>query len=311
MAKHHYVSKFYYKNFVYSAENPFVYTMNKEGKISNRRKSASQIGYEADYNTPDQEREQGKLETKYNRVLMDFIKESDQEGHYPADEFIRFVSFIFGNNIFVRKKLGSACTLENILPGAAELGINIVMDNGHKGKFDWSQSFSDLVYKEFQNWQWELIRLDPRACPAHFITSDNPVSIFNPENVENPIDLRLKCDGSKHRLFRLSTSKDKNDIGVVVTFKSISFGQNVVLTFPITPRLGLIGFSYSETQNNFNDGSKNNLIEFINLMTFFYCNNNVCSYSKELLLKVKANVLGFLNYCDENNLVPSFEVGIQ
>ena len=74
MAKHHYVSKFYYKNFVYSAEEPLVYTMNKEGKISNRRRSASQIGYEADYNTPEQEKEQSRLETWYAEILREFIE---------------------------------------------------------------------------------------------------------------------------------------------------------------------------------------------------------------------------------------------
>lgn len=37
MAKHHYVSKFYYKNFAYSKKEPLVYTMNKEGEIGNRR----------------------------------------------------------------------------------------------------------------------------------------------------------------------------------------------------------------------------------------------------------------------------------
>ena len=77
MAKHHYVSKFYYKNFVYSAKEPLVYTMNKAGEISDRRRSPSQIGYETDYNTPEQEKEQSRFETWYAQVLRDFVKSLD------------------------------------------------------------------------------------------------------------------------------------------------------------------------------------------------------------------------------------------
>ena len=76
MAKHHYVSKFYYKNFVYSAEDPLVYTMNREGKISRRRKPASQIGYKPNYNTPEQETDQSRLETRYCRRIKGFYQKS-------------------------------------------------------------------------------------------------------------------------------------------------------------------------------------------------------------------------------------------
>ena len=77
MPKHHYVSKFYYKNFVYSVEAPLVCIM-KEGKISNRRRAASQIGYDKDYNTPDQEQTQNQLETRYAKILRELIKAVDQ-----------------------------------------------------------------------------------------------------------------------------------------------------------------------------------------------------------------------------------------
>lgn len=107
MAKHHYVSKFYYKNFVYSTDAPLVYTMNKEGKISNRRRAASQIGYEKDYNTPDQEQTQSQLETRHAKILREFIKAANQEEYNFSivDKFIKFVSFMLGNNIFVRENL--------------------------------------------------------------------------------------------------------------------------------------------------------------------------------------------------------------
>ena len=106
MAKHHYVSRFYYKNFVYSTEDPLVYTMNKEGKIGGRRKSVSQIGYKADYNTCEQEKEQSRLETIYADVLRDFIENPDPRNSNLSRAMLDFVSFL-SNNVDTREKLGS------------------------------------------------------------------------------------------------------------------------------------------------------------------------------------------------------------
>ena len=184
------------------------------------------------------------------------------------------------------------------------------MDGGYSGKFDWSVSFSGCVYKELKNWALGLVRLDPETSRSYFITSDNPVSLFNPENIYAPIDLRLKHDESKTK-FISNASKDRIDLEVVVTLENVSFGQDVVLTFPITPRLCLIGFSCSAREYSFKEGSKNGLIEFVNLMAFGQCNKDVYSHSKRLLAKTRANLLSFRNYCAKKNLVPSFEVGIQ
>ncbi|MDE0636571.1 MAG: DUF4238 domain-containing protein [Candidatus Poribacteria bacterium] len=312
MARHHYVSKFYYKNFVYSTEDPLVYIM-KEGKISNRRRSSSQIGYEEDYNTPDQEQTQSQLETRYAKILRELIEAVDH-GEYNAsivDKFIKFVSFMLGNNIFVRENLiPKVYTINKIKQNGVDVDTKIEEDSGYSGKFDWSINFSSCFYREFQNWMWEFIRLDP-SCRGHFITSDNPVSIFNPENVFTPLDVKLKYDESKTEVAGPNISNGRMNIIVTVPLVNISFRQDVVMAFPVTPRLCLIGFSCPERRNKFKRQSKNMFIEFINVMTLYQCNKAVYSHSKELLFHTKVGLLDFQNYCAENNLVPSFEVGIQ
>lgn len=312
MADHHYVSKFYYKNFTFNPERSLVYSMNNKGRISNRHKSFKKIGYEVDYNTCEQEKAQNRLETKYSRILRDFIKTADQVEYdfYFSDEFMEFVSFMVGNNIFVREKLVSVYKIEKIVQNGIELDNTIVMDKGYKGKFDWSEPFSGRVFKEFQNWVWRLEKLNIGPDKKGFITSDNPVSIFNPENVLTSIDVKLEHDWSQTKV-AISNSKDRVDMDVVVTLANVSFGPDVVMTFPITPKLCLIGFSCNERHNSFKEESKCRLIEFINLMTLGQCNKAVYSHSKLLLAETRANLVSFRDYCDENNLTPTFEIGIQ
>ena len=192
MAKHHYVSKFYYKNFAYSKEEPFVYTMNKEGKIGNRRKSVSQIGYEADYNTPEQEQEQSRYETFYAEVLRDFIKNPDPGNSELSRDIVDFVSFLMGNNVDTRKKLDEGFSRMELKMKDALGEGNVSLHRGYKGKYDWSDSFASAVFKEFQSWTIFPGEVNGKETGnKFFITSDNPVSIFNPKDITTPVPIIL------------------------------------------------------------------------------------------------------------------------
>lgn len=205
---HHYVPRFYLRNFTFNTnkprDKPQVFSMTEKGMIPDEPNTVGSICQKKNYNSPEQECEQKQLEDRYAGILSNFIEtmdqkvydfsneviEVDQEVYDFPDEVIEFVSFMIGNNIFVRKKLVQAYNIEKIMQNGVELNNKIVIDSGYKGKYDWSESFSGCVYKELQNWKWGTVRLDPDSR-ERFITSDNPVSIFNPENVYTPIDLSV------------------------------------------------------------------------------------------------------------------------
>ena len=309
----HYVPRFYLKHFAIDSDESDVFSMSKDHTIHDKSSQISKICAKKNYNTPEQEREQSNLENGYAKILRNLIETADREESDISfsDKFLEFVSFMVGNNIFVREKLASAYTISKIDQNGVELDNNIVMDSGHRGKYDRSEAFAGRTYKEFQNWMWRLIRLDLENNKGCFITSDKPVSMFNPEDVFTPIDVRLEHDWSQTKIAMSQKSKDRIDMNVVVTLEKVSFGQDIVMTFPVTPRLCLIGFSWTERHNRFIKESQNRFVEFINLMTLGQCNKAVYSHSKELLVKTRANMPSFLNYCDNNNLTPSFQVGIR
>ena len=311
--KHHYVSQLYLRHFTFDPEEKRVHTMTKKGIIPDESNLIRDICYEKNYNTQLQESEQSRLEGEYAEILRNLIETADREESDISfsDKFLEFVSFMVGNNIFVREKLASAYTISKIEQNGVELDNNIVMNSGHRGKYDRSEAFAGRTYKEFQNWMWRLIRLDLENNKGCFITSDNPVSIFNPENVFTPIDVKIEPDWSQTKVAISDRSDGGINMEVIVTLEKVSFGQDVVMTFPVTPRLCLIGFSCTERHNRFIKESQNRFVEFINLMTLGQCNKAVYSHSKELLVKTRANMPSFLNYCDNNNLTPSFQVGIR
>ena len=158
---------------------------------------------------------------------------------------------------------------------------------------------------------WRFVILDPETGESGFITSDNPVSIFNPENVFTPLDVKIKYDESNTKVSKANISKSRIDIIVPISLENISFPQDIVMAFPVTPKLCLIGFSCPERYSKFIEQSKNMIVEFINLMTLYQCNKAVYSHSKELLMNVKASIPSFVNYCASNNFIPSFDIGIR
>lgn len=137
MARHHYVSKFYYKNFASNPERSLVHSMNKGGIISSKLKSVKRISFEVDYNTSEQEQDQNRLETKYARVLRDFVKNPDPGHPALSRDLIDFVSFLMGNNIDTREKLDEGFSKMEFQIKDAPDDLNISIHRGHKGKYDW------------------------------------------------------------------------------------------------------------------------------------------------------------------------------
>ena len=262
MAKHHYVSKFYYKNFVYSAEDPLVYTMYKEGKIINRRRSPSQIGYEVDYNTPDQEREQSRLETKYSEVLREFIKNLDPGNFDLFRDLVDFISFLMANNVDTRKKLDEAFGKMEFEIKDAPGDHNISTHRGYKGKYDWSEVFADAVFEEFRNWIIFPCEVNCQELDDKFlITSDNPVSIFDPKDVTVPVPINTTWRNPRIKGFgdeNIPTSDGglSRNVQLEMSLESVSFGMDVVMVFPVTPSLCIVGFSDSVRGSKFIENPK-------------------------------------------------------
>ena len=319
MAKHHYVSKFYYKNFVYSAEDPLVYTMNKEGKISSRRKSVSQIGYKADYNTPEQEQEQNRFETWYAGVLRDFIKDPDPGNSDLSRDLVAFVSFLIGNNVDTREKLDNGFSEMELKIKDAPGDHNILTRRGYKGRYDWSEAFADAVFEEFRSWKIFPCEVNCKEIDNKFlITSDNPVSIFNPEDVRTPAPIHavwrdLKITDIGDESIPTSDGRLSRDVQLRMTLESVSFGRDVVMVFPATPSLGLVGFSDSVRGEEFIANPKRGLdaLSFVNFITYCHCNKDAYSHLDGLLKKTRNDKANFLEFCKQRGVTPSYDIAFQ
>ena len=320
MAKHHYVSKLYYKNFAFNPDGSLVYAMDNRGNIINRPKSIRRISFEEDYNTPEQEREQSRFETKYREILREFIETPNPGNSNLSRDFVNFVCFIMGNNPYIRKKLDEGLSNMELqikdAPSDHYISMpkehKISMPREHKGKFDWSLAFADAVFEEFHN--WKFVRHETNTHKV-FITSDNPVSIFNPEDVRIPAtanviwrDPRIVSFGDES--IPTSDGWMSRETQVQITLESVSFGQDVVLFFPVSPSICLVGFSDSKTHTRYMEYPKNN-VNFpglINSIIFSRCNKAVYSHSMNFLKGIKADWRNFQNYCNRNGIIPSLDL---
>ena len=97
------------------------------------------------------------------------------------------------------------------------------------------------------------------------------------------------------------------DIKLNFTFENVDFGRDVVMIFPVTPSICLLGFSNSTRYLRFmNRTPRNNsdILGFMNLITFSQCNKAVYSHSKELLECTKSDMPKFLNHCQRQGYPP-------
>lgn len=292
MAKHHYVPRFYYKNFVYSVEEPFVYAMNKEGEISNRRRSVSQIGYEADYNTPEQETEQGRFETAFAPILKRMIETSNPVNIDLYLTFLKFVGFMLGNNIKKRKNMAESISSFELQIEGLDSKHKILIDKDHRGRFDLSLAVANAFYQEFSNWNFTRRGIGNEQ--KVFITSDDPVSIFNPENLLSSTYLEHEWKEAKIESFGDAVITSEGERGIKAeasfTLERVSVEKDIMMIFPITPSSCLIGFSDNDRYAKFaentmrRDNISNDLInDLINTITFCYSNEAAYSSSKERL----------------------------
>ena len=312
--KHHYVSQLYLRHFAFDPEEKRVHTMTKKGIIPDESNLIRYICYEKNYNTQLQEDEQSRLENEYAKMLRDFIASPNPDDLNLSRDFIEFVSFLIGNNIYIRKKLDEGFSNMELQIKDAPGNHDISMPRGHKGKFDWSQAFADAVFEEFHN--WKFVRLEINAHKV-FITSDNPVSIINPEDVRIPATANViwrdpKVVNFGNENVPISDGWMSRKMQVQITLKSVSFGRDVVMIFPITPNMCLIGFSDSNRHAGFLERAIMVIDAkgFINFITFTYCNKAVYSHSKELLKETCTDKHNFIESCEYNRRIPTFDFGI-
>lgn len=142
MADHHYVPRFYLKNFAFNADKhkdkPKVFSMIKEGVILDEPNNVEDICKKKNYNTPQQETRQSQFESKHARVLREFIETPNPEVFNQSRTFIEFVSFLMGNNIHIRT--GMNLSLREKLYDymiKEEFPAEIIsMDIGYRGQLD-------------------------------------------------------------------------------------------------------------------------------------------------------------------------------
>ena len=315
MARHHYVSKFYYKSFAFNPERSLVYAMNNEGSIINRPRPIRRISFEQDYNTEEQEQEQNQLETIYAEILREFIETPNPGNSILSRNFVNFVSFLMGNNIYIREKLDEGFSGMEFQIAGAPGDHNISTHRGPEGRFDWSEAFADAVYQELCGWQF--VRRETNGYKV-FITSDDPVSILNPEDIRIPAmasitwkDPIVTNIGNEET--PISDGRVSREMQLKMTLESVSFPEDVVMIFPVTPSICLLGFSNNTRHLRFMNRTppdNNDALAFMNLITFSQCNKAVYSHSKERLEETKINMPRFLNHCQHHGYAPSFDAGI-
>ena len=314
---HHYVPKLYLRNFTFNSGKSLVYAMSKNGCISSRHKSIRRICYEENYNTPQQERYLSQIEREYANVLKKFIEVPNHRDTtlLPTRDFIEFVCLLIGNNIHVRQRLSDMLSEIDLKIAGLRFDHNISIKGDHKRRLDLSFAFSDAIFEEFHSWQF--VRREFSAGHKVFITSDDPVSILNPENLSYPVQTKLKWKDPQIKTLDdesipIAEDRVSRRMQAKLTLDSISFGKDVVMIFPITPSSCLIGFSDSDRHAKFIGRPIRdiNTMGFINLITFTHCNKAVYSHSKELLEVSKSDKHNFMDYCERRRRIPTFDFGI-
>lgn len=285
---HHYVPVFYLQNFACDSNRSRIFSMNQNGEI--HKNKISKICSQNNYNSQEQECLQSRFENVFAGILKDMIAISNPVDIDLYQTFLKFVGFMIGNNIKKRKNMAeSISTFELQMEGLGN--HKILIDDDHRNRFDLSLAFANAFYQEFRN--WNFIRRGIGDKQKIFITSDDPVSIFNPENLLSPMYIAHKWEIPTIENFG-DTMIFKGQKGIKAeasfTLKSVSFEKDVMMIFPITPISCLIGFSNSDRYTRFmenttkRDNINNDLInDLINSITFCYSNKAAYSPSKERL----------------------------
>ena len=314
----HYVPRYYLRHFAIDSDESQVYSMGKDFTIHDKSSQISKICAKKNYNTPQQEQDQSTLEGRDAKIFKDFVNTPNPEAFNQSYDFVESVSFLMGNNIYIRDTIAKILRefLEKELGSRFDGNISDLSINlGYRRQLETSIGFADCVFEEFQDWRF--VRHGPTYGEKVYITSDNPVSIFNPENVFAPCETRINLKGLNIDIDTgsrsVSDGKMSKRLKVNFTFENVSFGQDVMMLFPITPSLCLLGFSNNTRHLKYMNRiprNNNDILAFMNLITFSQCNKVVYSHSKQLLEGVKIDMPRFQNHCQHYGFAPSFDVGI-
>ncbi len=281
---HHYVPRFYLKNFAYDEGKSRVFSMNLKNNI--HKNKISQICSQNNYNSPEQE----ILQSRFEKVFADILKEVIESPMSPDIDlslrFLKFVGFMLGNNIKKRKNLAESISSFELQIEGLHNNHKILIDEDHRSRFDLSLAFSNAFFNEFRN--WNFIRREIGNKQKVFITSDDPVSIFNPENLLAPTYIGIEWKEAKVENFG-DTIIFRGERGIKAeasfTLERISFQKDVMMIFPMTPTSCLIGFSDNNRYARFTESpmKSDNINDLINTITFRYSNKAAYSPSKERL----------------------------
>ena len=311
---HHYVSQFYLEYFACNQEGTLVNAMTKKGRIIDKSNVISDISSDKNYNSTLQESEQCKLERNYATILKNFLNMPNAEKSHHFNCVIKFVCFMLANNIETRKSISDKLGEMDVQIDNFPSDHTVTIDRGHKARLNLSMAFADAVFEEIQNWKFTLSQTNGYKV---FITSDNPVSIFKPENILIPMKSNITWINPKITNFDesipLSDEKMRSKMNMSIILDKVSFEQDVIMAFPITPNFCLMGFSDSERHKQYIKRpvqSNNNVITFVNLITLGCSNKVVYAHSKDVLQMTRDGMSSFMNYCKAHQRDPSFDVAI-
>lgn len=153
----HYVPRYYLKHFAIDSDESHVFTMGKDFTVHDKPSPISKICAKKNYNTPDQETEQSQLEAKHAEILREFIETPSPDNYYRSPEFVESVSFLMGNNIYIREAIANALrkiVLNTQGPGFDGDIPDIAVNLGYRGQLDSSIAFANCVFEEFQSWKF-------------------------------------------------------------------------------------------------------------------------------------------------------------
>ena len=281
---HHYVPRFYLENFACETDESRLFSMNRDHKI--HKNKISKICSQNNYNSPEQERLQSRFEREFSSILKEMMENRDPTDVDLNLRVLKFVGFMLGNNIKKRKSIAESISSLELQIEGLENNHKILIDNDHRGRFELSLAFSNAFFQNFLN--WKFIRREMDNAQKAFITSDDPVSIFKPENLLSPTYIEIEWEKAEIESFDdtiISENKRQIKASASFTLGDISFEKDVMMIFPITPMLCLIGFSESNRYAQFMEShmSNANINDLINTITFCYRYKAAYSPSQERL----------------------------
>lgn len=281
---HHYVSRFYLEKFACDSRKSWIYSMNQKNKIYKNK--ISKICSQNNYNSPEQEGLQSRFERAFASILKDMMENPDAADPNRNLTFLKFVAFMLGNNIKTRKSMAESISSFELQEGL-DSNHKVLIDDDHRGRLDLSLAVSNALFNELRDWNFIRRRVEDEQ--KVFITSDSPVSIFNPEDLLSSTYIVHEWKEPSIESFgdAVITSGGERGIKAEASFslESISFQKDVMMIFPITPTSCLIGFSDSDRYARFMEHTMRSpdINELINTITFRYSNKAAYSPTKKRL----------------------------